>query len=97
MKKLLNWLFIKLGGEPKLITMNEQREKRILKKMSEIEKINDFWELQKQIGYQLYGKTDDKRWLGYVSLADTVLKAMDNVNKPLEEAQPSDNGYEAEA
>lgn len=101
MKWILNKLFNRLSEKYRIVRLTEKTEKRIIAEMSRISGIEDYWELHKQAGYTFYGKTDDKRWLGYVSFADTMLIQMretkEKVNNPPDEAHPSQSGYESES
>ncbi|MDP1729383.1 MAG: hypothetical protein Q8L27_04225 [archaeon] len=58
--------------------MLESRDTEIISEMRKIEGIYDYWEIQKQIGYQFYGKTNDRKYLGWVVLAEHILKNLDN-------------------
>lgn len=91
MRKLL----IKLFGKPiRNITIGEADEQRILREMKNIKGIYNYWLVQKQGGYQLYAKTDDRKYLGYSEMAETLIRLFDEMNIPEEEQEP-DNGYES--
>lgn len=83
-----------LGGIVRKSVLTEDAEREIIWEMKKIKGINDFWELHKQAGYQLYGKTDDKRYLGYVEMANTMLKLMDSLKKEQEDEERR-QGYES--
>lgn len=91
MIKLLSKLFM---YKIKVVSLSEDDNKRILAEIKQIGGIDKFLELHKQAGYELYGKTKDERWLGYVSFAESLIVALDNITKPVEE-DVYDDGYEA--
>ena len=92
-KKLLAKVF---GSKIRLIAMTEHQERYILKEMSKIEGIDDYFELQKQAGYQLYGRTKDEKYLGYVDLANTLGIIIKDARSPQEIIEEdTGGGYES--
>lgn len=97
MKYLIN-LLVKLVGYNRIIGLNEDQEADILSQMSNIENINDYWQLQRQAGYQFFAKTNDRKYLGWTELAEHILRNMKeeakNSEYDLEEKKkPIDKGY----
>lgn len=93
-KWLTKFLTNSLGGEVKLTKMSERVEREILSEMAHIERIVDYWELQKQAGYQMYGNTKDERYLGMVDVANTMMTLMIQFTKEPEE-ETSSEGYQS--
>lgn len=91
----MKWLYKFFIHKVRVVALSEEGNTRIIGELAKIGGIDKFLELHRQAGYELYGKTDDKRWLGYVSLCETLLTGIDSHRKPVEEDQPSDNGYES--
>ena len=89
MKILVKLLTKWLGGKVRLTGMSEEREKLIYERMMTIEGILEFWEFQKQIGYQMYGRTDDRKYLGYVEMAETMLNIFNSKTEPEKEERSS--------
>lgn len=91
----MKWLYKLFMHKVSVVSLSESSNVRIIGELAKIEGIDKFLELHRQAGYELYGKTDDKRWLGYVSLCETLLTNIDNIRKPVEEVEKFDNGYES--
>lgn len=98
LKKAIIKVFLGLfGGKVRLVTMGEHDEKRILKRMAEIDGIHDWLELQKQAGYALFARTEDRQYLGYSTMAQTISKGIEEVMKKQEEEIVNYGGYESTA
>lgn len=94
--KYLKQLLIKfLGGRVRLIDMDEDRLDDVLRAMDKIQHIEDYWEFQKQMGYQLYGQTQDRKYLGIVELASTLLTVFEGFHTKPEKEEPLNNGYQS--
>lgn len=92
---LIKWLYKLFGGRVRLITLDQEKERTILFKMSQIEGINDYFELQKQGAYQLHGRTKDERHLGIVDFCQTLLALFEQINQPPAPEEKQGNGYES--
>ncbi len=96
-KMWLNRLLISLFGDKvRNILLFENREKEIMQEMIKIPNIYDYWELQRQAGYQLYGKTNDKKYLGWVEQANHILINLNNLKADVKEEPLEDNGFESQ-
>ena len=90
--KLLTYLF---KNKIKIILLNKEEEFGIIQEMSRIVGIRNYFILQEQGGYQMFAKTEDKRYLGYSDFAKAMLHLFDEVNQPKEKEIES-NGYESQ-
>ena len=79
----------------KMVSLTEEQAQIIVRNIARVDKIRDWMELYRQAGYQLYAKTDDKRWLGQVDFINTLEAEMDKLNEVKETTEP-DNGYQSE-
>ena len=93
-KYFYKWLYNLFGGKVKIVEMSEDKEKDILLQMKRINGIRDYWELQKQAGYQLYGKSNDRTFLGWSKLAEHILINL-NVEETVEEKSDTSDGYDS--
>lgn len=91
MIKLLTKLF---GEQIRLVKMNKHTERRIIYEMAQIEGVDDYWQIQRVAGYELYGRTKDEKYLGYVQLSDLILKQLTQIRKP-EELEEESSGYDS--
>lgn len=94
--RIIKRLLLKLlGGRIRLVDMDATREQEVLRAMDKVEYITEYWELQRQLGYQLYGQTQDRKYLGIVDLANTLLTIFKGFHTRPEEDQPVNNGYKS--
>ena len=92
-KKLLSLLGF---GAIRLIRLGQEEERRIIYEMMRIDGMLDYLELQKQGAYQLYGQTDDRRFLGIVMYADTLLNKFKKLHEPETKEETNESGgYES--
>lgn len=91
--KILNTL---LGSRVRKVVMQEEVERDIVYQMSKIEGIEDYFELLKQAGYQLFGRTKEERYLGWVAIAEHVLNNIGKIKvSPDVEEVEVDSGYQS--
>ena len=93
--RLKQWLIRKLLKNVRIVQLTEEQEGSIMRKLNQIAKIKDWLELYKQAGYQLYSRTDDKRWLGQVDFITTLEVKMAEAQEQKPQATPADNGYQS--
>jgi len=93
MKFLIQWLYKKLGGEIRLVKMSEQSERDIVSDIAHIDRIKDYLELHKQAGYQLFAKTGDRKYLGWVEWSEHLLF---QVNKIIQEEENPEEATSSE-
>lgn len=89
------------GDTVRLVELSEHKEFEILHEMQKIDRIDDYFNLLKQAGYQLYGQTNEKKYLGWVEQANHILINMkisqekiaelENVKEPIKE----DEGFKS--
>lgn len=91
----MKWLQQLFGAKARLVVMSEDTERQIISEMMKIERIDDYWELQKQCGYQLFAKTKDERYLGYAEMATTMLTLFNQMRQPQEENKTVSRGYQS--
>ena len=94
MKYFYKWLYNLFGGKVKIISMSEDKEQDIMLQRRSIDGSRDYWELQKQAGYQLYGKSNDRTFLGWSKLAEHILINLNREKAPEEKIDTSD-GYDS--
>jgi len=83
-----------LDKEPRIITMNTHDEQRIIGELAKIEGMENFLELHRQAGYQLYGRTKEERYLGYVNFVESIQVQIKQSRVP-EEPVSVGGGYES--
>lgn len=93
----MRWLLRLLNYRAtRLISLSADEEERIITELARVEGILDYFELQRQGGYVLYGRTDDKRYLGISMFAETILRRIEQLNdQSSKEVLIEDSGYES--
>lgn len=91
-KQLLSRL---LGGSTRIIAMDENRQREILLSMSRIDGIDDYLQLMRQAGFQLFSETRDERHLGCVDLANTLIETFKGLRTAPEEEEVINDGFKS--
>ena len=92
LKAIKRWLIKRLGGIVNLIDMTEWKERQIMRDLKRVEFFSDYLNLQIGVGYQLFAKTRDEKYLGWSELAEHILSNMSKVEQK-EESTPDNGGY----
>jgi len=94
MKKLLTKILLRIVGVNKIIKIDKQAEARIIGEMAKIEGMDDYLQLMAQAGYQLFSRTREERYLGYVNFTESLQTQIKTIRIPEEPIEHSD-GYKS--
>ena len=84
-----------LSKQSRVVEITADEEQRIVSEIARIHKIDDWLELHKQAGYQLFGRTREEKYLGYVNFVESLQVNITGIRQPKEEEDEDNGGYES--